>query len=658
MVVLVSTHHRLRSSRPSSSLLVIAVLLALPALAPGCASAPTRREVKVDVLWVNDMAKIGGTSPALVSVEKNATGRIRVGVVEESALQLGDQWRASVWLAAFQASLVLDRSLSDWLMFVELDHHGRGMDGASAGALLTAAMLTGMTGERADPGFAMTGTINPDGTIGPVAGIPQKFQAAMALGKTRLGYPLGQHRDKDLTTGLDVELTSLGAASGTQIVEIPDIETAYHLMTGKSLPRPAPLDATAMAIPAEIETAQREQTKIWLGSAQQAYQDYTALRLQDPWLAGYWNDIDARFGDAAKRLESGQVPAAFQLAADLFIDADSALVYGQLLQYVRDGRYEDANVHVNGVLDNVDRRLGETVQRLKSELATSASDLMMLVNAFEAFGQAVRHFGAAVMLREAGTARMLEIIVGLRQNKLKLTPDLHAELMQLLHGPLAEVSQANVQNFLAGQHLQFRPPVKENAKTLSQRYIERLGDLLRIAGNANVSYFETLIIQPIAKDKNVSKEHVRANFRDPTYQLTLEGPRAMMESNLEDHFGSGTPALAMVRLSTALNTYVNASFLIAKYYSLESAIGDRGQIVKIGREEALQKMLIMAEQKARVHAARASAGGRDVPVAAKVAYQSGVAFQASPIPTQRLKALEQFWRASMMSQMAVLLSRP
>ncbi len=90
---------------------VLAIALATATMA--CASGPVRREVPVDVLWYNDGNKVGGFSRATVSVEPNPRDRIRVGVIEESALQLGDLWRASVWLAAFQASLALSRPLSD-----------------------------------------------------------------------------------------------------------------------------------------------------------------------------------------------------------------------------------------------------------------------------------------------------------------------------------------------------------------------------------------------------------------------------------------------------------------------------------------------------------------------------------------------------------------
>ncbi|MFO0744734.1 MAG: S16 family serine protease [Myxococcota bacterium] len=617
-----------------------------------------RREVAVDFLWVRGIGPgaTGGTSPAVVSIEPNPTDRVRVGVLEGSALQLGDQWRASVWLAAFQASMALNRPLSDWLLWVEAEKHGDRVDGPSAGGLLTAAMLAGMTGAKADPDFTMTGTINPDGSIGPVGGIPQKFRGAIAAGKHHLGYPLGQHLSTDVESGQDVDVRGL-ASGGITIEEVPDVETAYRLMTGKTLKRPTPVDAKKMSIPKRVEDALRAQAEVWLGNAAGTFQDYQSLRLDDPLLAATWADIDSRFGVARATLEKNDVGAAYNLAAALFVDADSALVYGKLLQLVRDTKYEDADRYAQSVIDGVDMRLQETTQLLKSELAKSANDLMTLIDAFEALGAAIRHFGAGVIHRGDAAPRVAEIIAGVRTGAVKMTPELQGELLSKLHEPLISVSHANVSNFMATQNLQFRPEPDPKAKLVAQAAVDRLGDWLSLAARANLSYFETTVLAPMADNAKITHAEARDTFNDSEYQLIKDESRAMAEMILEQHLGSGTQSLSLVKLATALNTYVDASFLIAKYYSLEAELGPTGAVEKVGRDEALGRMLELAEVKARVFAARAEEVGGEIPVAAAKAYQIGVAFSAMGTPAFRIAALEQFWRASMFSQLAVMLRR-
>jgi len=48
---------------------------------------------------------------------------------------------------------------------------------------MAGGFLAAMTGAEIDPKAAMTGIINPDGTIGPVGGIPEKFLGSIDKGK-------------------------------------------------------------------------------------------------------------------------------------------------------------------------------------------------------------------------------------------------------------------------------------------------------------------------------------------------------------------------------------------------------------------------------------------------------------------------------------------
>jgi len=64
--------------------------------------------------------------------------------------------------------------------------------GGSAGAAATIAAIAALENKQINPTVAMTGTINADGTIGPVAGILQKAKAAADAGYKVLLLPKGQ----------------------------------------------------------------------------------------------------------------------------------------------------------------------------------------------------------------------------------------------------------------------------------------------------------------------------------------------------------------------------------------------------------------------------------------------------------------------------------
>ena len=87
----------------------------------------------------------------------------------------------------------------------------------------------------------MTGIINPDGTIGPVGGIPQKFIGSIEKGKKRLGYPIGMRYAEDANSGERVDLVAArqGAAAPRRS-RSPTCTPRVELLTGKTLPRPVP----------------------------------------------------------------------------------------------------------------------------------------------------------------------------------------------------------------------------------------------------------------------------------------------------------------------------------------------------------------------------------------------------------------------------------
>jgi hypothetical protein len=75
-----------------------------------------RREARVNCVAFapdpQDPSKMSGAvSPLTVRVEPNTTGNPSVGISEEFVSRVGDQWRSSAWLAAFNACQVLNTHL-------------------------------------------------------------------------------------------------------------------------------------------------------------------------------------------------------------------------------------------------------------------------------------------------------------------------------------------------------------------------------------------------------------------------------------------------------------------------------------------------------------------------------------------------------------------
>lgn len=102
-------------------------------------------------------------------------------------------------------------------------------DGPSAGAVMTVGFLAVLRGDRILRGVALTGTLQPEGRIGPVGAIPDKVRAAAREGYRTILVPQGQLGDPRWNlNGLAMEL-------GLTIKEVATIADAYELMTGRRL---------------------------------------------------------------------------------------------------------------------------------------------------------------------------------------------------------------------------------------------------------------------------------------------------------------------------------------------------------------------------------------------------------------------------------------
>jgi hypothetical protein len=112
---------------------------------------------------------------------------------------------------------------------VGIAYASTGTDGPSAGAVMTVGFVALLKGDRIQRGMALTGTITPDGTIGPVGGIPDKIRAAVREGYRTILIPEGQRYDPRWN------IDRLAWDLNVEVKEVSRIEEAYHLMTGNIL---------------------------------------------------------------------------------------------------------------------------------------------------------------------------------------------------------------------------------------------------------------------------------------------------------------------------------------------------------------------------------------------------------------------------------------
>jgi len=189
---------------------------------------------RVPAVYIEDGVYRGAISNLSVTVVVPGSGLVYFSA--EPLTELDTQ--AAARIAAIIATLVAGKDYSGYDYLIRLEAESPVVGGPSASGATAVAILAALTGAKLPLDASMTGMINPDGTIGPVGGIPQKLRAAARAGAKLFLVPKGQLRVEDPNTGEVVDLRVLGASLGVEVVEVGSIVEAYELLTGKSLPKP------------------------------------------------------------------------------------------------------------------------------------------------------------------------------------------------------------------------------------------------------------------------------------------------------------------------------------------------------------------------------------------------------------------------------------
>jgi len=98
----------------------------------------------------------------------------------------------SIQIAKKVAQEITHKDLSNVDLMYTIEANVSLVEGPSAGAAITIATIAALENKTINKSIMITGTINPDGTIGPVGGILAKAKAAKEVGATLFLVPKGQ----------------------------------------------------------------------------------------------------------------------------------------------------------------------------------------------------------------------------------------------------------------------------------------------------------------------------------------------------------------------------------------------------------------------------------------------------------------------------------
>ncbi len=610
------------------------------------AARPVRTHtVQVDFLTYTEGKADGNVHPTQIQVGPNADAILNVGIAQDLSGGLGGQWQAAVWIAAFQAAAALGRDLSDYAVMVR----GRGyIDGPSAGALFAAGMMAAMAGVPARPDVTMTGIVNPDGTVGPVGGIPNKFRAAVKAGKKVLGYPVGQRYAQDLATQKVVDLHEFAKENGVQVVEIRSVDEAFSLLTGRQVPRLQPLALEQMALPPATLEMLKQKAGTWQERYGRFVSSFYGEKLQD-------------LLDSAKKLEVARtvaqiaqtqaVATAYELFQTAAGSAFSAYAYGRFVQYTVNRKFVDLFREVSSMFTPV----GEGLERAFEAAQKFAPANLEDVNAFLCMLE--QDLAALGYTQDA--ARSVEsarsVMENVRQLQEKNVPA--DQIVSAIITPLLSASSRYGKALMAIEKGKDLMEMKEAGPVgiqIADKRLEAVARLYIAVAQANMNYIDQIFVPDLARSAQSDEDTVRNRLiqKNDLYMLAFTGLR-FPQSMLKEKWGERAPATFWAQIAGSMGSYFASSMFLMHHYSL--GVENDGATVRM--EKALDNMLAHAELHVRLQAALLQKAQGRVPVTARFFHAVGMDMKSQTIP-MKLKALEMFWRASMLCQLSLQLTRP
>jgi hypothetical protein len=588
------------------------------------------------------------TAPALPS----AAGVATVGPIEA-----GDPaaWQAGLWSAAMVAAAALGKDVGDFAFSatpaVPGEHPG-------ASALVAAGFVAAMMGEKIDPGATLAGVIFPDGTIGPVAGLPEQLVAAAGRGKTRIGYPSGMRMARSLATGKEVDLVRLAREHRAEAVEVGSVQEAVALLVRAPMPATAPVDEAEMAVDGEMLDKLEARYLAW------------RKRLADEWAELLQLEQSGRLPSRVKQLvrlaherseqaealhRAAKLPAAYRRMATAWVSAAAANGAYKVVARLATGDADGAAAALSATGAS-EASTGALLAKIGGLQPSTLAGHLAMVAAFQAAlrGWAYDAF-AADSVRT--TTQLLGSLKGRPVSELASQATMEGVANAVVPAALLRF-RAIVENEMADGALEGDQGV---AYACSPRDVMRIASVYRSAAAAGLRHVDGLLVDPLTHRTSITAAAVRERVasEEPDYlvadMLTRMGADGLPH-DFAASWGERSVSATLLELAVHELAYHQTAVLIARYDALPGRVYATGRIDVAAHPAALRAMLASAARAARAHARAARLATGAIPLQARLAYQLAAAAATGPVAEQ-LEALAGMWTSSAFSQLAVMLAR-
>lgn len=170
---------------------------------------------------------ITGVPARLTLIVTNGTGQVFLG----STPLTETDTQAQAELSTLVACQLINIDCNNYNFYYYITSSSAEVGGPSAGAAFSIAAMSVLTGKPLRPDVAMTGTANPDGSIGIVGDVAQKSMAAANQGIKIFLYPANEPAADNMSS----QAFSYDENAGEVPIPISSVYQAYQYFTGYNI---------------------------------------------------------------------------------------------------------------------------------------------------------------------------------------------------------------------------------------------------------------------------------------------------------------------------------------------------------------------------------------------------------------------------------------
>ena len=318
--------------------------------------------------------------PALLNLTiTNGTGKVFLG---STPLTQTDT-QAQAVLSAQLACQLLNINCNDYNFYYYITSSSVEVGGPSAGSAFTMAAMSILSGEPLNPSVAMTGTANPDGSVGIVGDVSQKSEAAANQHIKTFLYPS--------TDSISSSALSYDEAHGEIPIPVSSEYAAFQYFTGYNA-----TPSLNYTIETPIYNALMKQTYIQFNAYQNGL--YSAI----PDLNSTNSSIQLFINEATTAMSAQKSEAAnseYYVAASDMITSSSELIEAKILETLPTSN-QDA--FLSNLITGENSTITGIQNNISSDYVSNSSTVMLKFIAFDRLIQARDYLNDSMQSLSAG----------------------------------------------------------------------------------------------------------------------------------------------------------------------------------------------------------------------------------------------------------------